>query len=339
MSCIVWNVRGLGNQRAFRELKRLIADKKLSLLFLCETCKRDIVNNNWAILLGFKGCFSVGSRGYSGGLGLLWKEPLEVTIKSYSQGHIDCIEIHLQKIWRFTGFYGNPDSRLRSQSWSLLERLAGIHEFINTPWLIGGDFNEICFDSEKVGGNKRPAVQMERFRDVLDNCNLQSYYCDGDQFTWVNRRKDEELIFEKLDRYVSSFAWRILYPTARCYSLDFYHSDHRPLLMQLGSNSISPLDKNKMHDNICRFEAMWAREEDCERVIAAFWKISNAGVRGVEENIRQCASELKKWANTRFRSIPKRIKFKREQLAMIRTQEHWKAEVDRIRDWRMRLRT
>lgn len=53
---------------------------------------------------------------------------------------------------------------------------------------------------------------MEAFRNVLDNCHFQSLHCDGEAQTWVKRRQNEGLIFEKLDRYVSSFEWRMLYP-------------------------------------------------------------------------------------------------------------------------------
>lgn len=41
MSCIAWHARGLGNQRAFIELKRLVAEKRPSLFFLAETKMRD----------------------------------------------------------------------------------------------------------------------------------------------------------------------------------------------------------------------------------------------------------------------------------------------------------
>ncbi|XP_073153714.1 uncharacterized protein [Henckelia pumila] len=260
MSCIVWNVRGLGNQRAFQELKRLIAEKKPSFLFICETRKRDINTNQWEHVLEFDGCFSVDYRGHSGGLCLLWREPLVVSIKSFSKGHIDCMVEHNDKKWRFTGLYGNPDTSLRFHSWLLLQRLAGIHELQGLPWLVGGDFNEIFFDSEKLGRNKRPTTQTKCFREALYNCNLQSLHCDGETFTWVNRRVGDGLIFENLDRYVSSFDWRMLYPTTRCSSLYFYHSDHRPLLMHLGVLSHTDLFRPKSCDKLFRFEATWMKK-------------------------------------------------------------------------------
>ncbi|XP_075499320.1 uncharacterized protein LOC142537712 [Primulina tabacum] len=75
MSCITWNARGLGNQRAFRELKRLVVEKSQSLLFLCEMKMRDFKCSWWKEALGFTGLFVVNYEGRSGGLMLIWKDP------------------------------------------------------------------------------------------------------------------------------------------------------------------------------------------------------------------------------------------------------------------------
>ncbi|XP_073133915.1 uncharacterized protein [Henckelia pumila] len=284
------NVRGLGNQRAFRELKRLIADKQPSLLFLCETRKRDINNQQWSSLLGFKGCFSVSSMGHSGGLCLCWKDPLEVSIKSYSLGHIDCIVRHDDKIWRFTGFYGNPETRHRHLSWSLLKRLANMHEFNGFPLLIGGDFNEICYESEKLGGNRRPTSQMEEFRNVLDICNLQSLHCSGDLFTWANRQQNEALIFERLDRF------------------------------------------NWSRQRKYRFEAFWARDVECEAVIADAWDNTLLEDHGLLGKIRYCSLMLHQWSRQGFHAIPKKLKSKREQLSRLRMSDVWNVEKEQVHE-------
>lgn len=138
---------------------------------------------------------------------IFWKDPIDISIQSYSDGHIDSLIQHLDKKWRFTGFYGHPESYNRNQSWELLRRLKEIHELKELPWLVGGDFNEICFDTEKKGGNPRLMKQTRAFRDVLDDCSLQDLNGSGDLFTWVNRRSKENLIFERLDRYVGSVTW------------------------------------------------------------------------------------------------------------------------------------
>lgn len=178
MSCISWNARELGNQRAFRELKRLIAEKSSSLLFICETRKRDFNAQLGRMHFGYSSCFVVSIQGKSSGLILFWNDTQR---------------------WRFTGFYGNPNANLRHHSWSLLPRRHNITELKDLSWLVGGDFIEICFDNEKLGGNLRPFSQMQAFRDVLDNCALQDLHCEGDRFTWVNRRSHDQIIFERLE--------------------------------------------------------------------------------------------------------------------------------------------
>lgn len=109
----------------------------------------------------------INYKGRSGGLMMFWKTLLDITRQSYSQGHIDCQVQHLNKKWRFTGFYRNPDSNSRNQSWELLRGLKVTNEPNESPWLVGGDFNEICYDREKIGGNPRPLHQTRACREVL----------------------------------------------------------------------------------------------------------------------------------------------------------------------------
>ncbi|KAK6153786.1 hypothetical protein DH2020_013425 [Rehmannia glutinosa] len=206
MSCIVWNARGLGNQRAFLELKRLIAEKNPQLLFLSETRMRGYNCRRWKEWLGFEGMFIVNCEGKKGGLMLLWKGAISVTIQSYSPGHIDSIIQDGDKQWRFTGFYGNPETTRRRDSWTLMRRLAAISTLRNLPWLMGGDFNEICHQNEKLGGRPRPEAQMEDFRTAIKTCELRDIYGDDNFYTWCNKRSGVEEIWEKLDRFLGNLA-------------------------------------------------------------------------------------------------------------------------------------
>ncbi|XP_073152378.1 uncharacterized protein [Henckelia pumila] len=166
MSCIVWNARGL------------IVKKNPSLVFIYETKIREHHSKNWKHILGFNGCFTVDCQGKRGGLILMWKYPLNVIVKSFSMRHIDCYVEEGENKWRFTGFYGNPDSSSRQASWTLLRRLCNMDNMQGLPWLVGGDFNEVCYDSEKFGGQSRA------FREVLEDCSLQDLYSEGEFFTW-----------------------------------------------------------------------------------------------------------------------------------------------------------
>lgn len=279
-------------------------------------------------MLGYTGMFTVNCRDRSGGLMLFWKDPLEIIIQSYSQGHIDCQVQHSGKKWRFTGFYGNPNTNIRNQSWELLHRLKGHSGLIDFPWLVGGDFNEICYDWEKRGGNPRPSNKTRAFREVLDECMLQDLHGSGEYFPWVNRRSNENMNFERLDRYVGSLPWRLLYPAAQVKSLEFYTSDHRSILVELKAVVIQQSPCNR----IFRFEPHWISEASCAETIKRGWCKHDESL-SLSQRMLRCKKELKCWAGERFKKIPCQIKKLRDHLNRLKTQDKWKnsfAQVQRL---------
>lgn len=52
------------------------------------------------------------------------------------------------------------------------------------PWLISGDFNEILYTYEKVGGALKEEGRKERFRKVLEDCSLHDIGFSRNWFTW-----------------------------------------------------------------------------------------------------------------------------------------------------------
>lgn len=66
--------------------------------------------------LDFERQFVVDVVGGSSGLMMLWKETVNVHIKSFSTGNIDSVVRVEDSMWRFTRFYGNLDASQRSHS-------------------------------------------------------------------------------------------------------------------------------------------------------------------------------------------------------------------------------
>ncbi|XVF53939.1 hypothetical protein PTKIN_Ptkin05aG0140600 [Pterospermum kingtungense] len=101
--------------------------------------------------LDFDSCLMVDSRGRGGGLALLWEVEAGVEILSYSIDHIDALigKKGSDMEWRYTGFYGKPDSFQRHRTWNLLLDLNGRKSL---PWLVYSDYNEILFDLDKLDG-------------------------------------------------------------------------------------------------------------------------------------------------------------------------------------------
>ena len=91
--------------------------------------------------LGMHVAAGVDRTGTSGGLALMWKDGWQVSIQSSSIAHIDAtIRFRGSNDWHFTGFYENPETSKKEDSWTLLRRL---QRFDNQPWLVVGDWRVI----------------------------------------------------------------------------------------------------------------------------------------------------------------------------------------------------
>ena len=154
MSALSWNCRGLGNLQTVRQLQEVIASKDPILVFLMETklSKEEMTKKKFT--LGFTEGLVVASNGSKGGLALLWKKEVLVDDQTFGPWHIDAVVggDDGRGKWRFTGFYGQPETSRREETWRILERLGNSNHL---PWLCMGDFNEIVSSNEKLGGNLR----------------------------------------------------------------------------------------------------------------------------------------------------------------------------------------
>lgn len=96
MICLCLNVRRLGNHGTFLVLRQLVQCDSSDLIFLSETKLTLAKAESICVELKFHGCFLVACRGKSGGLLLLWRDSINVTIKSFSDVVIYFKALHLQ---------------------------------------------------------------------------------------------------------------------------------------------------------------------------------------------------------------------------------------------------
>ncbi|MBA0711256.1 hypothetical protein Golax_010455 [Gossypium laxum] len=108
---------GLGNPTIVRELKQPLVANNPNIVFLCKT---KMHSNNFSCIRNIcrmAGCLAVNSEGRSGGLALLWKDGVDVSIQNYSRHHMDLlVRMENHNSTRFTGFYGHEDPNLRERS-------------------------------------------------------------------------------------------------------------------------------------------------------------------------------------------------------------------------------
>ncbi|GMI94996.1 hypothetical protein HRI_003168900 [Hibiscus trionum] len=150
MKLLSWNVRGLGKPRTVGRLNQKLREENPSIFFLVETKLSAARMEKVRKKCGFPNGIDVDAVGRRGGLSLGWKSSCVVSLRSYSDRHIDIIiEDDSEGLqWRCTGFYGAPEVHRRQEAWDLLRSLDNCPEI---PWLVIGDFNEILLSSEKRG--------------------------------------------------------------------------------------------------------------------------------------------------------------------------------------------
>jgi hypothetical protein len=132
-------------------------------------------------------------------------------------------------VWRLTGFYGEPVIDKKVLSWKALCTLNAMRR---RPWLCVGDFNEVLMEGEKECGPKRNQVCMDRFKEALEDCDLNDLGFEGDPFTWRNNsHTSQHYICERLDRAVARGEWISKFPLYRVINGEPRHLDHRPVIV------------------------------------------------------------------------------------------------------------
>ncbi|XP_059310251.1 uncharacterized protein LOC132061448 [Lycium ferocissimum] len=68
------------------------------------------------------------------------------------------------------------------------------------PWMVGGDFNVILSEEEKLGGLLVTLSECEEFAFCINSCELFDLGFKESPFTWWNGRAADDCIFKRLDR-------------------------------------------------------------------------------------------------------------------------------------------
>lgn len=124
----------------------------------------------------------------------------------------------------------------------------------------------------------------------------------GYPFTWTNRRGGDQAIQERLDRFLKTVEWDVMFPNAVVTHLTRIASDHCPII--LDSEGIRHRGKRPF-----RFEAMWIKDEACRSVVESAWNLQSRNGRiTVMEKINSCAQRLIKWNSEEFGHVGNRLK-------------------------------
>ena len=292
MSLLLWNCCGLGNPRTENELVRLIQAKDPSIVFIAETWADEARLDRTLSKINFDQKWVLPRLNRGGGLVLFWKNSINIDVVDSHRYCIDTIiNGNTENAWRFTGFYGEPETHRRGEAWS---KLRSLNSSMNIPWICGGDFNEIVRQEEKWGGAPRDHNQMQSFRDVIDECSFMDLGYVGSKFMWAKHFEDGHSIRTRLDRCMATNSWFQKFPGTRIHHLQCMSSDHTPLLINL-LGLLEPRRKRCF-----RFEEMWLSDPTCGETIEEVWGSTweqNPSI-AILKKVAKCELELHGGINT-----------------------------------------
>lgn len=132
---------------------------------------------------------------------------------SHSQHLTVEIRKHDDDPWLFSVVYASPDSTLRKELWTELER---IKDSYGRPWVVVGDFNETTSLQERHGSESSEMQRICRdFANWIENQGLIDLKFSGPEHTWFWGNSAETFKSTRLDRGLINVQWRLRFERAR----------------------------------------------------------------------------------------------------------------------------
>lgn len=253
MNIISWNVRSAAGADFRRIFREMIDSYKPDLVILSETRLSGQRAESIISTLGFNNHLKVDAMGFTGGIWVLWpSEAIQVEpISNAFHEMYFKIQVH-SALFILIALYASLKFSIRKILWNKLEQIL---EFINLPWLIMGDFNEIANQNEKFGGRPPNRIKFETFNLFLQKAKLIDLGFSGPKYTWTNCTQDGSLIRTRIDRAHANAEWINLFPETKVYHLPRLRSNHNPILLTTNTPTIKGTKP-------FRFKPFWMQHQD-----------------------------------------------------------------------------
>ncbi|XP_028074640.1 uncharacterized protein LOC114277023 [Camellia sinensis] len=192
--------------------------------------------------------------------------------------------------------YAPNDASIRNILWEILVKLKSI--FPN-PWCMGGDFNEIRNNGERIGFSRRDKG-MKEFNEFINKCELTDLPMLGRKYTWCNAQENEK--WSRIDRIMLSPEWLISFKL-KLWGLPRLLSDHCPLLIRKDERDWGPKP--------FKFINAWTLHPNFPSFVENTWKETT--VRGgpgqaLLQKLKLLKLALKKWNSEVFGNISTNLK-------------------------------
>lgn len=162
-----------------------------------------------------------------------WSEQVTVKLMECNEFSIElqvCTEDGQESFW-ITFVHASTNARIRKSQW---DTQINKKQFWGEKWIVGGDFNVIKNQEEKMWGRRRSESSFVSFRDFIVTMGMGEIKFKSESWTQANNREGEGFIKERLDKFFGSAEW-LLY---------FDKAEVKHFLRQASNHSFIVLDSN-----------------------------------------------------------------------------------------------
>ncbi|XP_070048553.1 uncharacterized protein [Nicotiana tomentosiformis] len=283
----MWNIRSVNTQQAFPSVINMNREHNFCIVALMEPFQKKGLIERYKRRLNMETAYT----NINGQIWLFFNAVVEWELVEDTEQQVTVRVFHhdLGQRMMMTFVYAKCSVIERLELWDHLYYLASDMEL---PWLVGGDFNVLLHEDEKIGGLPIHPPEYEDFAFCVNSCGLFEQGYKGSPFTWWNGRSNAECIFNRLDRIFVNFPFQNMLPTIEVEHLIRTRSDHAPLLMTCGVQTTKFVKS-------FRFLNFWTKHATFMDVVRQNWEADFIGDPFMMFKIvlQKAQSELKKYLN------------------------------------------
>ncbi|XP_060182850.1 uncharacterized protein LOC132612777 [Lycium barbarum] len=161
-----------------------------------------------------------------------WRSNITCNVISNKKQQLSfkCCKINSTDQFCITVVYAKSKARRRRK---LYDDLRLIHNTMDGPWTVLGDFNSILAPEEKKRGILHSFSRSLDFINCLEECDLVDAGYTENTFTWCNGRRMRFRVSKRLDRVLINDKWSDMFHNTRVDHKAKNGSDHSLLLMSV----------------------------------------------------------------------------------------------------------
>ncbi|KAH0990014.1 hypothetical protein GBA52_001497 [Prunus armeniaca] len=193
---------------------------------------------------------------------------------------------------RCSYFYGPPYREEKDPFWRGVSNL-GVD--VSVPWVCVGDFNEMLWHHEKLGGAPWCNSRIRYLRNFLNDHDLIDLSHVGQTFTWARVDDGVITIQERLDRALVNTNWMEVWPNSRVVHMPRVGSDHCPLILEC----VPPSNRAR---RLFKFELAWAENPECVEIVNRGWREGRGRSLAIKwrSSLNSCRRHLIAWSKSHF---------------------------------------